>query len=293
MNEGFKKIMMRQFLEKCLKAGIDPQTVDLTVYDFGSFNSVNDLIEHYANLGDVVCQKILNSEYTYSEDYIDYLEDRLNEYNEYNGERAEEDLKKVIEELKVDLDKVFVELRNLENKIINRTEWLNEKFTKKVTELEGEVDRLKYKAVSININAIEEKVRELEKRIEEKIRDIVAEARRELMDYYKSLVREIEKLDDALREEHERVSELRTEILVLKSMRQAKITQYAEEGERREEIRRPWRDYIPPPPSMPEGFYNDYRAKGKVVRYSRKIIQYGDSDDDLPTRFFKALFGVR
>jgi hypothetical protein len=80
MNKGFKEIMRRQFIRRLIKAGIDPATVDLSKYDFEAFESINDLISYYANLGDPICVKML-SDGRYSGDYIDYVEGRLREYN--------------------------------------------------------------------------------------------------------------------------------------------------------------------------------------------------------------------
>ena len=132
---------------------------------------------------------------------------------------------------------------------------------------------------SYKIRRIEEEVR--------RIRDMIEEIRRELAECCKVLAAEIEKLDDALREEHERVSQLRMEVLLLRSMIRAKMGRRAPEGE----VRGMWRDYIPPPPSQPRA--HSIRG-GRTTCYlgSGKIVQYGDSTDDLLTRFFKALFGL-
>jgi hypothetical protein len=176
-NNGFKKIMMHQFLRKCEAAGIDPQTIDLAKYDFETFNSVNDLIQYYASLGDPICIKILNAEYKFVDDYVNYLESRLQEYNsriEEEGEKGEDldleermkKLEKALEEMKVDIDKICISLSNLENKIIDRTEWLNGKIEKKHEELAREVEQIKKEKNAIVTKAVEDIKRDVKNEID-------------------------------------------------------------------------------------------------------------------------------
>jgi hypothetical protein len=177
-NNGFRKIMMNQFLRKCEASGIDPQTIDLAKYDFETFNSVNDLVQHYASLGDPICIKILNAEYKFVDDYVNYLESKLQEYNSEAEEeelRGKEDLdleermkklEKALEEMKVDIDKICISLSNLENKIINRTEWLNGKFEKRHEELAREVEQIKKEKNAIVTKAIEDVKRDVKNEID-------------------------------------------------------------------------------------------------------------------------------
>ena len=161
MNNGFKKIMQQQFIQKLIKAGIDPNTVDLSTYDFESFSGVNDLIQYYASLGDPICLKILNSEYKFVDDYINYLESKLQEYNrlqEYNSEAEKEDL---------DLEERLKRLEEmLENKIINRSEWIDRKFENKYSELEKELSELKREKNTIINKTIEAIKRDIKNEIE-------------------------------------------------------------------------------------------------------------------------------
>jgi hypothetical protein len=177
-NNGFKKIMMSQFLRKCEAAGIDPQTIDLAKYDFEAFNSVNDLIQHYASLGDPICIKILNAEYKLADDYIKYMEEKIREYNveaEEEELRGKEDLdleermkklEKALEDMKVDIDRICISLSNLENKIIDRTEWLNGKLEKRHEELAREVEQIKKEKNAIVTKAVEEIKRDVKSEID-------------------------------------------------------------------------------------------------------------------------------
>lgn len=112
----------RKFVENSLKAafirrlerlGIDPQTVDLSVYDWHSFETIDDLLRFYARHGDPICQKLLPKD-----EYVDdYMEKWAHEYKNYLESLEADDPVKRLEKLEADLDTIYKRIISLESKI--------------------------------------------------------------------------------------------------------------------------------------------------------------------------------
>ena len=119
MTKGNRKFaieaMKRGFLKRLEKAGIDPQLVDLSKYDWESFSTLDDLIEHYANYGDIVCKKLWERE-NYDEFVSQYL-------GQDQAQIPEEVIEAVLKHVREELADINVKYLNLEshvNDILNK-----------------------------------------------------------------------------------------------------------------------------------------------------------------------------
>ncbi|MEM2169714.1 MAG: hypothetical protein QW186_07935 [Candidatus Bathyarchaeia archaeon] len=158
--------LKKAFLRRLEEAGIDPQTVDLSVYDFYSFESVDDLLHFYARHGDPICQKILGDDYGYSA----YADRFAHEYKNYLESLEQKTPDEQLEEIQVRLDELEKQLKlltyNIPNVAIDNIQQQIQQLQTEIMALKQANNHEPLKQLNNTINKIMEKIASLELRLE-------------------------------------------------------------------------------------------------------------------------------
>ncbi|MEM4668121.1 MAG: hypothetical protein QXD35_03320, partial [Nitrososphaerota archaeon] len=140
--------------------GIDPETVDLSVYDFYSFESLDDLLRFYARHGDELCKKLVSySDDSYSSGNYN-VEYMAHEYRKYLESLEQKTSLEDLEEIKVKVSELDKQLFLLSDKLdrllqTTATTTVPNNILQQLQQLQGEVMALKQKSSKDLENVIE------------------------------------------------------------------------------------------------------------------------------------------
>jgi len=166
MSKGNRKFVensiKKAFIKRLEKLGIDPQTVDLAMYDFYSFENLEDLLQFYARHGDELCKKLVSgsvdSYYSverFAHEYKNYLESLDKQNHVDKLEKIETELGEVSKRLMLLEDK-FERLHNLD---VSKN--LSKEIIEEINKLKDEVITIKQKSGKDLENVISKVVNEV------------------------------------------------------------------------------------------------------------------------------------